>query len=145
MSASDTPVNRRVRPTLNTPFHIDYEWWARDPRGLRTYLISHLPAEKQTYFSTHEEDSEVDWIDPDTAEVKRFDALQLALKEAAESAEFIAEQTSLVDAVFRVFLANNNQPLTPNELGEETRRNPNMILRTLAGTMVYKGLRPVSD
>jgi hypothetical protein len=145
MSALDSTANRRVRPTLDTPFHIDYEWWSRDARGLRAYLVSHLPLDKQDFFTGKEDNLEIDWIDPDTAEVKRLDALQLALQEAAQQSEFIADQTSLVDAVFRVFLANDNTPLSPNELGEETRRNPNMILRTLSGATVYKGLRPVTD
>jgi hypothetical protein len=48
----------------------------------------------------------------------------------------------LVDAVFRLFLANGNTPLNAVELGEELGRQPNIILRTLSGTRVYRGLRP---
>jgi hypothetical protein len=50
-----------------------------------------------------------------------------------------------VDAVFRVFLANQNTPLTPTELGERIGRQPMTILRTLAGGTVYKGLRPTQE
>lgn len=135
----------RVRPTLETRFHIDYDWWKRDERELRQYLISHLPPERQELFRTVEEDEQVDWVDPETAEVRRVDALQRELQSAAHSEDFITSQTSLVDAVFRLFLANGNTPMTPVEIGEELGRSSQMILRTLAGGRVYKGIRPVAD
>lgn len=142
-------VNRRVKPTLETPFRIDYSWWERDPKGLRAYLISHLPADRQSRFQNgNAEDAaqgEIDWIDPDTAEVRRVDALQMAIQEASVLDEFITANTSLVDAVFRVFLANNNLPQTPNELGEAIGKRPEMILRTLAGPQVYQGIRPIAE
>jgi hypothetical protein len=133
--------HRRIKPGLDTPFQIDYDWWSREDRDLRRYLISHLPPEKQAQFQNAPV-AEVDWVDPDTAEVRRLDSLQLALQEAANQDEFIGAGHSLVDAVFRVFLANGNQPQSPNELGEITRRRPETILRTLGGLQVYNGLRP---
>ena len=50
-----------------------------------------------------------------------------------------------MDAVFRVFIANGNQPLSPEELTDRIGRpgQANTILRTLSGARVYKGLRPV--
>lgn len=137
--------NRRIKPTIETEFHIDYDWWARDERDLHVYLLSHLPPEQQAYFSEQQEDTTIDWIDPQTAEVKKMDGIQVALQDASQSENFISQQTSLVDAVFRVFLANGNQPLTPLELGEKINRQPRMILRTLSGTRVYKGLRPITE
>jgi hypothetical protein len=133
--------HRRIKPGLDTPFHIDYEWWSREDRDLRRYLISHLPPEKHAQFQNAPV-VEVDWVDPDTAEVRRLDALQIALQEAINQDEFVGAGNSLVDAVFRAFLANGNQPQTPNELGEITRRRPETILRTLGGVQVYNGLRP---
>ena len=56
---------------------------------------------------------------------------------------YINENLSLVDAVFRVFLARGNKPLTCRELGSITGRLPETILRTLSGRRVYKGIRPV--
>lgn len=87
----------------------------------------------------------IDWIDPDTAEVKRVDALQQALSKAAQDPQYITDHTTLVDAVFRVFLANGNKPLSPNDLARRINRPPATILRTLAGNQVYKGLRPLID
>lgn len=136
---------RRVKPSLDTPFHIDYEWWGRDTHELRVYLISFLPPEKQIHFTTEEALGEVDWVDPDTAEVKRVDGLQVALQEAIQYEDLAAGNLSLVDAVFRVFIANNNEPQSPNELGEIIGKRPDMILRTLSGVQVYKGIRPVSE
>jgi hypothetical protein len=56
--------------------------------------------------------------------------------------DYLTPQTTLVNAVFRVFLSNGNLPLTPVELGEKLNRPPRMILRTLSGARVYKGIRP---
>ncbi len=145
MSTSASAASRRIKPTLETKFHIDYEWWERDERELRTYLISHLAPAQRDFFMQHQETEGIDWIDPDTAEVHKIDALQRALKEASQQEDFITPRTSLVDAVFRVFLANENTPLSPIELGERIGRPPMTILRTLAGSNVYKGLRPVIE
>ena len=145
MTSSANAANRRIKPTLDTKFHIDYAWWDREERELRVYLLSHLPPDQREIFAHYKDIEEVDWVDPETAEVHKVDALQRALQEASQAPGFITVQTSLVDAVFRVFLANNNTPLTPIELGEQIGRPPRTILRTLTGTNVYKGLRPVVE
>jgi hypothetical protein len=145
VSTSASAASRRIKPTLETRFHIDYEWWERDERELRTYLISHLAPEHREFFVQNQETEGIDWIDPNTAEVHKIDALQRALKEAGQQDDFITPRTSLVDAVFRVFLANQNTPLTPIELGERIGRPPMTILRTLTGSNVYRGLRPVIE
>ncbi len=134
--------SRRVKPTMDTRFHIDYEWWERSAQDLRIHMISQLLPEQQAYFADHEEGDESDWIDPETAEVHRVDALRMALQEAARDPAYFLPPTSLVDAVFRVFLTNNNVPLTPVELAERIGRPPMTILRTLSGRRVYKGIRP---
>jgi len=142
---SASASSRRVKPTLETKFHIDYDWWNHEERDLRTYLLSHLAPEKRDLFRDYRGAEEVDWIDPQTAEVKKVDALLRAIREASQSEDFITPHTSLVDAVFRVFLANDNTPLTPTELGERIGRPPMTILRTIAGAHVYKGIRPIIE
>lgn len=142
MSSPSRPLSQRVKPSLETRFHIDYEWWKREGRDLRAYLISHLLPEQRAQFENSASDELVDWIDPETAEVRRVDALQQALTQAAKDPQFISERTTLVDAIFRVYLANGNRPLTPEELSKIIGRPAATILRTLAGTTVYKGLRP---
>lgn len=141
------PLNSRVKPTLETKFHIDYSWWDREGRDLRTYMISHLPAAQRTQFETNEAKGEVDYIDPETGEVRRLDALALAIYNATRSEDFIGSHSTLVDAVFRVFLENDNKPLSVNELAERLKRPAVTILKTIAGTagVVYKGLRPITE
>ena len=134
-----------TKPTLDTPFHIDYDWWQRQNRELRVYLRSYLCAEHQAVFENHPNVDEIDWIDDDTAQVTRVDGLQHILRiHCSMQQGFISPQTPLVDAVFRVFLTNNNKPLTPAELGIRVKRTPALILKTLSGIRVYKGLRPAA-
>ena len=138
--------SRLIKPTLDTPFHIDYEWWNREDRELRVYLRSHLCPEHRAVFEEHLDTEKIDWIDEDTAEVTRVDGLQHVLRiHCSLQAGYIESHTSLVDAIFRIFLANNNKPLTPAELGARIKRDPAVILRTLSGPRVFKGLRPFVD
>lgn len=131
-----------VKPTLDTQFHIDYTWWERSDEDLRQYLLTHLPPDRREQFTAHESGERVDYIDPETAEVRELDALESAIQEAARQPDFINPQTSLIDSVFRVFLANGNRPCTPRELAEATGRSAETILKTIGSLRVYKGLRP---
>lgn len=134
-----------VKPTLQTRFHIDFDWWAHNDRNWRVHLRNLLCSEHQAVFSKIENSEFIDWVDPKTAEVRQVDGLQHVLRmHCAKQDDFISPHTSLVEAVFRVFLANDNTPLTAVELAERLGRPPEMILRTLAGPQVYKGLRPYS-
>lgn len=135
-----------VKPTIHTPYHIDFNWWSNRDREWRVYMRSLLCPEHQEAFSNVDIDEQVDWVDPDTAEVLRVDGLQnILITHCAKQETFINRQTTLVDSVFRIFLANGNSPLTPEELGEQLGRDANNILRTLSGTRVYKGLRPCPE
>ena len=132
-----------VRPTTDTPYHIDFDWWSQNDRSWRVFLRSFLCPEHQRAFADLNADEQVDWVDPVTAEVLRVDGLQnILITHCAKQETFITLQTTLVDSVFRIFLSNGNTPLTPVELGEQLGRNANIILRTLSGRRVYKGLRP---
>src|SRR5258708_19444708 len=98
------PLGRRVKPTLESKFHIDYSWWESEGRDLRTYLISHLLPEQRLHFESNQPDNTVDWIDPQTAEVRRVDALQQSLAEPAKDPHSISQPTPLLDPPFRLFL-----------------------------------------
>jgi hypothetical protein len=132
-----------VRPMLDSKFHIDYDWWQRPEEDLRAYLLSHLEQPKREHFTNVQEERIVDYIHPETGEVFQLDELGLAIQEAAKQVDFINPQTSLVDSVFRVFLANGNVPRSARELALDTGRDANTILKTLGGIKVYKGIRPV--
>ncbi len=139
-------INRLIKPTNKTKFHIDFDWWERESREFRVYLTSHLCPEHQAAFADYGEEDVIDAIDAETAEVRKEDGVQHILRTHCSLApDFITSHTSLVDAVFRVFIANGNVPLSPEELADRIKRpgQANTILRTLAGARVYKGLRPV--
>ena len=88
-------------------------------------------------------DELVDWIDPETAEVQTVDGLQhILISHCARQEQFITEHTTLTEALFRTFLSNGNQPLSPEELAEMLDQQPQKILQTITGTRVYKGIRP---
>jgi len=73
------------------------------------------------------------------------DALVLLMQaHCAQQPGFINEHSSIVDAAFRVFLTNDNQPLTSRELAERIDRDAETILRTIGGKQVYQGIRPAS-
>ncbi len=131
-----------IKPTLETHFHIDYDWWERSDDDMRTYLLTHLPAEQRELVATSNSDEIFDYINPQTGEVLQLDALGLAVQEAAKQADFINEHIGLVDCVFRVFLGNGNRPLTAVELEDLTGRDAATILKTIGGMRVYKGIRP---
>ncbi len=84
-------------------------------------------------------DDMVDSVDPETAEVRSVNALQHALiSHCSKQEDFVTDHTSLVDGVFRLFIANDNTPMTPIEISEKIHRPAETIIRTLAG---IKGLQ----
>lgn len=135
-----------IKPSIDTPFHIDMEWWKHNDRNWRVFLHDYMCAEHQAMFDNLEDSNWVDWIDPETAEVKRVDGLQhVLMSHCARQPNFITTNTTMVDAIFRVFLSNGNEPLTVKELSEIIIRPAETILRTISGPQVYKGLRPVKN
>lgn len=133
-----------VKPSLQTPFHIDFDWWQKNERDWHVYLRSLLCPEHQELFANIQEGEMIDWVDPKTAEVKSVEGIQHTLmSHCARRPEFVTEQTAIVEAVFRLFLTNDNLPMTAEELGLRLNRPPLTILRTLSGPRVYKGLRPL--
>jgi len=132
-----------LKPTVSTPFNIDFDWWKEHDRSWRVHLRSCLCEEHQEMYADLSGDEKVDWIDPETAEVQCVDGLQHTLiSHCAKQEQFITDQTTLTEALFRIFLANGNQPLSPEQMAESLDRSPNMILQTISGTRVYKGIRP---
>ena len=133
-----------VKPTLDTPFHIDYNWWERKGLHIGVELRTHLCPEHRQVFSEHFDTEKIDWVDMRTGEVTQIDGLQHVLQvHCSKQPGYINENLSLVDAIFRVFLANGNTPLTCRELGSIIGQPPEKILRTLSGRRIYKGVRPI--
>jgi hypothetical protein len=135
-----------VKPTVDTPFHIDFAWWKKNERDWHVYLRSLLCAEHQDAFANVEEGEMIDWVDPKTAEVKPVEGVQNALMtHCVKQPDFLTNQTALVEAVFRLFISNGNVPMSSDELGAKLNRPPEIILRTLASARVYKGIKPYSS
>lgn len=130
------------RPTEDTRFYIDYDWWERSNLDLKTYLYSRLDIDDELQLDTDME--RVDLIDAETGEVRQVDGFQYVLQTYfSKMPQDFAVRTSLVDAVFSVLLANANQPMTAREIAERLQRPTEVILRTLSGPQVYQGIRPI--
>lgn len=135
---------RWVKPTLDTKFHIDFGWWDEQDRDFRVYLHQHLCSACRDIFTSHLGSETIDWIDPDTAEVSSVDGLWHRLRtHCSLQPDYITEATPLTNAVFRVFLANGNVPLTPVELGAQIHHPPETILRVLGKGRTYGGIKPI--
>ena len=132
-----------LKPTFKTPFHIDFEWWRLNDNNWHIALQSLLCAEHQQAYASLPEGQMIDWVDPETAEVRQLDGLQNTLiSHCARQPGFLDEHTTLVDAIFRVLLANGNVPMSVEELASRLNRPADTILKTIAGSRVYNGLRP---
>lgn len=132
-----------LKPTVRTPFHVDFQWWKQNERDWHVFLRSLLCPEHQIAFAGYEEGQLIDWVDPVTAEVKAVDGIEHALmSHCALQPDFVNEHTALVEAVFRLFLVNGNSPMSAEDLSARLNRPADTILRTLAGPRVYRGLRP---
>ena len=133
-----------LKPGLSTPFHIDFDWWAKNDRDWHVFLRSLLCAEHQQSLADVPADAMIDWIDPKTAEVKQVDGVQNALiRHCALQPDFVTERTTVVESVFRLLLVNGNQPMSAAELAKKLGKSADTILRTLGGRQVYRGIRPV--
>ncbi len=134
-----------LKPTIQVPFHIDFAWWEQNDNDWHVFLRSLLCAEHQQALADIQEGTLIDWVDPRTAEVQQVDGIQHALMtHCALQPDFVDAHTAMVDAVFRIFLANGNQPMNAVDLSKKLGRPAETILRTLAGPRVYRGLRPVA-
>ncbi len=137
---------RWSRPTVDTKFHIDLDWWqAQEGRDLRVYMREALCDECRAELGESGQDENVDWVDEETGEVNQVDAVWHSIRTCCSlKKDYITPNSPVVDAVFRTFLANGNKPLSMKELYELLdRRPPSMLLRIFVGGQLYMGIRPV--
>ena len=132
------------RPSLDTKFHIDFDWWDESDLDLKTYLFSRLEIGDESTLDLGVD--YVDLVDPETAEVRQVDGFQFALQTYfSQLPDDFAQQSSLVDAIFFVLLANANKPMSARELAQNVARDPDMVLKTISGGRIYQGIRPILD
>ncbi len=136
---------RVLRPTLDTPFHIDFDWWQTHDRDWHLFLRQLLCPEHRDLLEREASKNETfDWVDPETAEVYRMDRLQYYItSHCARRPEFLEGRYSLVERVFRLLLAHGNTPMTPRQMAEYLGVSPMTLLRVLSSRRVYRGIRPV--
>jgi hypothetical protein len=142
----ETKKTSLVKPTLGTPFHIDFTWWQQTDREWRVYLRSLLCSEHQEVYADIDADETIDWVDPETAEVHQVDGLQhVLISHCSQRDNFLQEHTALVEAIFRLFMQNGNSPMNVEEIAQKLNRPAQPILKMLSGHRVYRGLRPILD
>ncbi len=133
-----------IKPTITTPFHIDFDWWKSHDHNWRVYLRSCLCLAHQQEFFEQQNIDPIDSVDTISGEVTVVDGLEyILLNHCAKQDDFLTDYTTIVNAVFRIFLSNGNTPLSATQLSSITGKPAETILRTLTGLEVYKGIRPV--
>jgi len=135
---------RARRPTVETRFHIEPTWWQQIGRDFRVYLHGALCQVCQEELSPTDGSLEaVDYVDPQSAEVRRLNELWARLlSHCSQQPEYVEPNTPLTAAIFRTLLASGNRPMTPKELQRRIgKSDPQTILRLLAGRSHY-GILP---
>lgn len=131
-----------VRPTTETQFHIDFDWWRESDANWRIFLFEFLCEKHQEDFRDKADTVKIDAVDPETAEVKSVDGfLHELIHHCAKQPDFINETMPMVAQIFRIFLSNGNKPLSSDELAALINRPARTILATLTGPQIYKGIR----
>lgn len=137
----------RLRPDVNTKFHIDLSWWEKSKKDIRLFMQSMLCQECRSDFSSYDLEEKIDWVDEETAEVVRVDPLWHTIRACcAQKPGYVTEDTPIIDGIFMTFLSNGNRPLSMLQLYEMLgKRPPETMLRMLTSGTTYLGLRPVRE
>ena len=118
---------------------IDLGWFQQNNRSISALAQSYLCAKCRKQLSA------------EGKEISESDLLTTIKDCCSHAPEFITGQLPILESIFRFFLANGNQPLTLEELGEQlserrggdTSRTSEEILLRLLKSDQYYGLRPV--
>ena len=140
---SKPKLSSLLKPTVDTPFQIDFDWWKEHDRSWRVHLRSCLCEEHQEMYADLSGDEKVDWIDPETAEVQScgwtaayFD-LPLRQTGAVHHRTYHPDRSPLPDFPVQW----QSTPLTRG-VGRKSWTGRLIILQTISGPRVYKGIRP---
>ncbi len=133
-----------IKPTLDTPFHIDVSWWEKSGLDFNIELLSHLCPEHREAYMGRPPGEKIDWIDKMTGEVRQVAGLEYVIHlHCSKRTDYVTQAPTLMEAVFRVFLSNENAPMTPRQLAPIVGYPAKQILQVLSGHQVRKGLRPI--
>jgi hypothetical protein len=133
------------RPTVEMPFHVDWSWFERNNFDVDRIVWNQLCDDCQQQFGNDYVVEEVDYIEPETGEVSRVDTLREAILAHCQwLPDYINEETPLVQSVLRLFLANNNKPLSSQQIAQRLQRHDaDAILRVLTAGGVQSGIVPM--
>ena len=120
---------------------IDLDWFQQNNRSISALAQDYLCAKCRKQLRAEEK------------ELTEAEFLSTIKDCCSHAPEFITGQSPILESIFRFFLANGNQPLTLEELGNQlseqrggdTSRTSEEILFRLLESDQYYGLRPVSD
>src|SRR4029450_6344689 len=131
-------------PTEITKFHIDYSWFEENGQDVRVLIYKCLTPEQQERAGPPGQSELYHYVDEQTGEVQQVDqALHIIRTENAGDPNFITPRTPVFEAAFRIFLLNNNNPLTSMDLSAMMKRKTSEVLAQLSGRAVYNGIKPI--
>lgn len=121
-----------LKANTRSPFHVDFDWWQQNENDWHVHLRASLCEAHQKMAAGLGAGEEIDAVDPVTAEVRQVDALQhFLMTHCAQQPDFLDTHTALVDGVFRVLMANANDPMNSEELGARLGKSPEVVLKTI--------------
>lgn len=135
----------RLRPTLETPFHIDWGWFERNGIDVTLTRLDQLCYQCRNRFEHDDPTAQVDWVDSTTGEVFQVDAVSEAIMSHCQwKPDYINATTPLTAGIFRALLAHNNRPMKATELAQRLgRSDAETVLRVISGRDLKYGISPV--
>ena len=136
---------KAMRPTGDTPFQINWSWFERNNINAQSLVRNQLNYKWRQRFDNGLEIKEVDYINSETGEVFKMDNMREAiLAECQWEPDYITRDMPLLQSILRLFLANNNQPMTVVEMARRLERHDsNAILNLLTASKIQNGITPI--
>lgn len=133
---------KMMRPTVDTQFQIEWSWFEQNKLDEHSVVRNQLNYKWRQRFDNGLEVQEVDYIDPETGEVFRMNNLHEAiLAECQWEPDYITRDMPLSQSILRLFLANNNQPMSVVEMARRLERHDSQaILRVLINSEIQNGI-----
>jgi small subunit ribosomal protein S1 len=146
----------KIGVSYKTEFHVDFDWWRRNGQNYRGGESEFERDLKSLLCPEHKDAAKglgIGQIDPATKErTYQFNVRHVVITHCAKRPNFISDAGDLIpEKVFRLFLQNENLPMSAEEIGSRLSIHPEGILQSLIrdfGTNhkygPYKGIRPYS-